>query len=171
MDERFLHFQLRQDNLCIAPTLNGSAGIFPSVRSGSESDEYKLIAECRNFAVQVVWWSGIIVYSPAISGHDQFIFREVENNNRPRVDLGKCSIRHGKDSEYKQEFSHVGLSSGEASLLGFNSRNSGVTICSGCTLLVSKDKHNWYEIIAIQEVLAPTKHDPSTSFLLRFSRR
>jgi len=138
-----------QGDFSVAPTLNNIVRKLFLVRSASESDEYKLIAECRNFAIQVVWRSGIVVYRSAISGHDEFIFREVEHNNRPRVDLGECSIRHYGDSSYIEKFSHVDISSGEASLLGF-SGDSNVATCSGCTLLVSRNKRNWYEIVAVQ---------------------
>lgn len=128
---------------------NDSASVRPS--SVSDTGKYELVSDCRNLAVRVVWRSSIVVYSQTVGGHYSLIFREVEDHNRPRNDLGVCSISH-KHQKYKKTFSHVALSSGAASLLGFrfDASDEKAPTCLGCTLLVSRDGHHWYEIVAVQ---------------------
>jgi hypothetical protein len=129
---------------------NNDVPLSPSSRPNT--GEYQLMAKCRNLAVRVVWSAGIVVYGQAVGGHDKFVLREIENDDRPRKDLGQCVIGYKQD-KYQKVFRHVTLSSGEASLLGFDFDKSEekAPACLGCTLVVSQDGRAWYEIIAIQE--------------------
>ena len=146
----------------IVPTRDG-VGEGTRETDTTSRGEYKLMIESRNLTFEVFWFSGIEIYSPTVGSHHKLIFREVENNDRPRIDLGKCWIAY-KDEKYEHFFSHVSISSREASTLGFfNDSNEKIPVCSGCTVLISQDAHMWYEIIAIQGVLESFTHDPSIS--------
>jgi hypothetical protein len=126
---------------------NDSAGISPS--GVANAGKYELVAECRNLAVRVVWDSGFLIYGQTVSSHYSLIFREIENDNRPRNDLGMCRIRY---KDHQKTFSHVALSSGAPALFGFKVDHSGekAPTCLGCTLIVSRDGRHWYEVLAGQ---------------------
>ena len=152
--------------LSSADSISSQVNIVPkdSPRTGetrvADTGKYELVAECSNLAVRVIWDTGVVVLGQAVGSHDRLILRKIENNDGPRNDLGGCRIRH-KHHESQDTFPHVSFSSGEASLFGFKFDDSDekAPTCLGCTLLVSDDGRHWYEIIAVQEALVPTKHD------------
>jgi hypothetical protein len=146
----------------VIPSFNRVESRFLDIAVAPSTGKYELTAECHNLAVRVVWFgSGILVNESAIGGHYHLVLRKIKNNNRSMTDLGRCRVRY-KHSAYHTVFPHVTLSSGDASFMEINFDHSDEQspTCWGCTLLVSYDGKHWYEIIAIQEVLTPSKRDP-----------
>jgi hypothetical protein len=112
---------LVKSNFSERPIIPGGHGIKGGVLPTSSvayAGKYQSIVECRNLTFVVVWDFRVLVDSPAVSGHGQLIFREVENDNRPRTDLGKCLVSHKHDA-HQESFRHVSISSDDMPLLGF----------------------------------------------------
>jgi hypothetical protein len=147
----------------VVPTFYETDGMIDATDVTSSS-KYELVANYSNLAVRVVWNASVLVYRSAVSSHYNLIFREIEDNNRPRTDLGACRVRYKKE-KHENIFPHVTLSSGDASLLGFKFDDSDdkSPTCWGCTLVVSQDGHTWYEIIAVQEAVK-SSNGPKTPF-------
>ena len=139
----------------IAPFTDRIVGRVPEAHGSSSSGEQRLMVKCGELALRIVWWPvTVAVYGSAVSSHDKFIFREIDNNDRAGINLGVCRVRSQHDGpEYERELSHVILSTGSASIFAG-------TICYGCTILTSQDTKTWYEIIAVQEGLGSPKRDP-----------
>src|SRR5580700_11002842 len=108
--------------------------------------------KCRNLAVRVVWTNvAHMVFRSTIGGHYKLVFTLVDDNDRSRSDLGLCCIRH-KSEKHEYTFPHVALSTSNDSLLGFISDGDGDSSeqsipCLGCSLLISQDGKNWYEVV------------------------
>lgn len=99
-----------------------------AITTVSASREYELLAKCQNLAFRVIWREILPTESSrqgsTISSDDNLIFREVKSDRSPMTDLGKCRI-WDKRSNHKKTFLHVTISSGEASIMGFNFDGGG----------------------------------------------
>jgi hypothetical protein len=82
--------------LTVTPAGNAPSGNI-GIPDTTGTSEYELVAECRDFTVRVVWYPGTVISSPAVSGHDDFVFREVDCDKRPRFDSGRCRISYKRD--------------------------------------------------------------------------
>lgn len=161
----FRHDPLK--NVSGIPTGDGIQWSGTTVADIIHRGEYDLVVECSNFALRVVWFGengGGGVIPLAISGNDQFIFRQVKDDDSSMrgADLGACQLGSEQNEQQgKQTFTHLILSSGSSAIAGFTSGPDRLHTCFGCTVLVSEDARHWREITAIREALPDSKRDPS----------
>jgi len=72
--------------------------------------EQNLAVKLRKFTLRVVWGSVITgATSSAVSRHDNFIFREIENDDCPVLDLGVGSVRK-ECGDRDKKLSHMAVS-------------------------------------------------------------
>jgi hypothetical protein len=152
-------------NISGVPAGNGIGESSAIVGDVVNPGEYDLVVECKNLTLRIVWFGENVadaVSALAVSGHDQFVFRQVEDDDSSvrGADLGDCHVGREQDEKQNmQTFLHVILSSGNSAIAGFTSGPNHLHTCFGCTVLVSDDARHWREITAIREALLDSKRD------------
>ena len=111
--------------------------------SSTNGNKNDITAECGNFALIVSLSFSDVHRSPAISGHDEFIGREVDHPSGTMLDLGKCRV----------ESKHVQPQRLHLILVG-NKTSSVVTkdnlpLFLGSSVYASWDEKRWFRIVGI----------------------
>jgi len=70
------------------------SGSVPSSRGSSEN---KLVVNCGDLTATIFWIP--LEDNPTVSRDDEFIFGDVEDDDRSRTDLGRCRMRKCSNNE------------------------------------------------------------------------
>ena len=136
-------------NKVLAPNL--------SVPRRTRRGEYQLIAECGNLTA-IIDVGGRIAAS-TVSSNRNFILRRVQNDNRPRFNLGDCVQTYKDDKESVNSYTfHVATVPNETSVSVYSSEESTAQLqIQGTTVLLSVDGVTWHEIMPPSATLRLSK--------------